>query len=207
MRKNGYACDLEEHELHIRCIAAPIWDHAGEVNASLSITAPAVRMAVTRLRQLAPLIQTAGLQISRELGYPSGGYHPPLRETDGGEAATCETSVNSAGRLLSRFRGQCWRWQAVRHYSSPSSSPAWRLERETTLPRAPIHARSMSVPRICWFNHLPRIGFPTTETIQAAATAVFPKSTLAISRDCVRSGCFMQATRDGLRSLRWWSME
>ncbi len=25
IRKNGYACDLEEHELHIRCVAAPIW--------------------------------------------------------------------------------------------------------------------------------------------------------------------------------------
>jgi DNA-binding IclR family transcriptional regulator len=68
VRKNGYACDLEEHELHIRCVAAPIWDHLGGVNASLSLTAPAVRMTVTRLRQLAPLIQTAGLQISRELG-------------------------------------------------------------------------------------------------------------------------------------------
>lgn len=86
VRKNGYACDLEEHELHIRCIAAPVWDHQGEVSASVSITAPMVRMAVTRLRQLAPLIQTAGLQISRELGYPNGGCPPPLRKADGGEA-------------------------------------------------------------------------------------------------------------------------
>jgi IclR family transcriptional regulator, KDG regulon repressor len=67
--KNGYACDLEEHELHIRCIAAPIWDHTGGLHASLSITAPMVRMPVSRLRQLAPLIQQAGLRISRELGY------------------------------------------------------------------------------------------------------------------------------------------
>ena len=44
VRRSGYACDLEEHELHIRCAAAPIWDHTGAVNASLSITAPAVRM-------------------------------------------------------------------------------------------------------------------------------------------------------------------
>jgi DNA-binding IclR family transcriptional regulator len=86
VRRNGYACDLEEHELHIRCIAAPIWDHQGEVGASVSITAPMVRMAVTRLRRLAPLIQTAGLQISRELGYSNGGGHPPLRKSDGGEA-------------------------------------------------------------------------------------------------------------------------
>lgn len=69
VRKNGYACDLEEHEMHIRCMAAPIWDHAGAVQSSVSITAPVVRMPVTRLRQLAPLIQSAGLQISRELGY------------------------------------------------------------------------------------------------------------------------------------------
>jgi IclR family acetate operon transcriptional repressor len=69
VRKNGYACDMEEHEPHIRCIAAPIWDHMGAVQASVSITAPAVRMPVTRLRQLAPLIQDAGLGISRQLGY------------------------------------------------------------------------------------------------------------------------------------------
>jgi IclR family KDG regulon transcriptional repressor len=87
VRKNGYACDLEEHELHIRCIAAPIWDHASVVNASLSITAPVVRMPVTRLRQLATLIQTAGLQISRELGYQSAVYGSPLRRSAEGSAA------------------------------------------------------------------------------------------------------------------------
>jgi len=85
VRKNGYACDLEEHELHIRCIAAPVWDNEGKVHASVSITAPMVRMTVTRLRQLAPVIQAAGLQISRELGYPTGG-HLAFRETDGGGA-------------------------------------------------------------------------------------------------------------------------
>jgi DNA-binding IclR family transcriptional regulator len=69
VRKNGFASDLEEHELHIRCVAAPIWDHTGSVQSSLSITAPAFRMPVTRLRQLAPLIQRAGLKISAELGY------------------------------------------------------------------------------------------------------------------------------------------
>ncbi len=69
VRKNGYACDMEEHELHIRCLASPIWDHTGSVQSSLSITAPVVRMPVNRLRQLAPMIQAAGLQISRELGY------------------------------------------------------------------------------------------------------------------------------------------
>lgn len=69
VRKDGFACDLEEHEPHIRCIAAPIWDHAGAVNASLSVTGPAVRMSTTRLREIAPLIREAGLKISRDLGF------------------------------------------------------------------------------------------------------------------------------------------
>ena len=89
VRKNGYACDLEENELHIRCVAAPIWDHAGAVNASLSITAPMVRMTVTRLRQLAPTIQSAGLQISRELGYRTASF-AALRKGTGGEAAVAK---------------------------------------------------------------------------------------------------------------------
>jgi IclR family acetate operon transcriptional repressor len=72
VRKNGFASDLEEHELHIRCVAAPIWDHTGNVQSSLSITAPAFRMPVTRLRQMAPLMQRAGLRISAELGYRPG---------------------------------------------------------------------------------------------------------------------------------------
>jgi DNA-binding IclR family transcriptional regulator len=71
VRRNGYACDLEEHEAHIRCVAAPIWDHTGAVNASLSITGPAVRMGVARLRQLGPLTREVGLLISEKLGYCS----------------------------------------------------------------------------------------------------------------------------------------
>lgn len=69
VRKNGYALDLEEHEPHVRCVAAPIWDHAGAIHASLSVTGPAVRMTMARLRELAPLIQEAGLAISKELGF------------------------------------------------------------------------------------------------------------------------------------------
>jgi DNA-binding IclR family transcriptional regulator len=89
VRKNGFACDMEEHEMHIRCVAAPIWDHMGSVQSSLSITAPVVRMPVNRLRQLAPLIQAAGLQISRELGYPppkSPASRAPFDKMDVAEA-------------------------------------------------------------------------------------------------------------------------
>ncbi|HLV87633.1 MAG TPA: IclR family transcriptional regulator [Candidatus Sulfotelmatobacter sp.] len=74
VEKNGYGCDLEEHENHIRCIAAPVWDHSGLVNAALSVTGPAVRMSSSRLRELAPLVRSAGMEISQELGY-DGNMH------------------------------------------------------------------------------------------------------------------------------------
>lgn len=94
VRKNGYACDMEEHELHIRCIAAPIWDHTGAVHSSLSITAPVVRMPVSRVRQLAPLIQDVGRRISKELGY-QGDVYAPLRPM-GGKAASAPDSLAKA---------------------------------------------------------------------------------------------------------------
>jgi DNA-binding IclR family transcriptional regulator len=82
VRKNGYALDLEEHEPHIRCVAAPIWDHAGAIHASLSVTGPAVRMTIARLRELAPLIQEAGIEISKQLGFQRPGKLLRARELD-----------------------------------------------------------------------------------------------------------------------------
>jgi IclR family transcriptional regulator, KDG regulon repressor len=92
VHKNGYACDLEEHEMHIRCLAVPIWDHAGSVQSSVSITAPTVRMPVTRLRQLAPLIQAAGMQISRELGFSPPGS-PANSVAKGAEVRLAKTAL------------------------------------------------------------------------------------------------------------------
>jgi len=76
VRKDGFACDMEEHEPHIRCIAAPIWDHTGAVNASLSVTGPTVRMSTNRLREIAPLVREAGLKISRDLGFMGTATRP-----------------------------------------------------------------------------------------------------------------------------------
>jgi IclR family acetate operon transcriptional repressor len=86
--KNGYAFDLEEHEAHIRCVAAPIWDPRGAVNASLSVTAPAVRMSLQRLRKLVPLIQEAGMRISRDLGYQGARRVPNQSEPERLSAAS-----------------------------------------------------------------------------------------------------------------------
>jgi IclR family acetate operon transcriptional repressor len=89
VQKDGYACDMEEHEAHIRCVAAPIWDHTGSVNASLSVTGPAVRMSTARLREIAPMVREAGLRISRELGFHPA-FSPQVNVTR--QAASRKTS-------------------------------------------------------------------------------------------------------------------
>jgi DNA-binding IclR family transcriptional regulator len=94
VRRQGFAYDLEENEPHIRCIAAPIWDHVGAVNASLSITGPAVRMSTTRLRELAPFVAEAGVKISRQLGYQP---EPRARSSSAG-IGSMPTHHEGAGR-------------------------------------------------------------------------------------------------------------
>jgi DNA-binding IclR family transcriptional regulator len=71
IRKRGYAIDDMEHEEHLRCIGAPIRNVQGEVFASLSISGPAVRNTYERIETMAPSIVTAGLEISKRLGYHS----------------------------------------------------------------------------------------------------------------------------------------
>jgi IclR family KDG regulon transcriptional repressor len=83
VRRDGFACDMEEHEPHIRCVAAPIRDHTGAVNASLSITGPAVRMATARIRQIASLIIEAGKRISWQLGHVEGAGPKEKKEKPG----------------------------------------------------------------------------------------------------------------------------
>ena len=73
VRRQGFAVDLEEHELHIRCIAAPIWDHSGHIRAAFSVTGPAARMSKQRLRELAPLVIELSRTASERLGYPAAG--------------------------------------------------------------------------------------------------------------------------------------
>jgi len=69
VRENGFAFDLEENEYGITCIAAPIFDHKGNVIAAVSISGPSIRMNEARLKQLQPRIITLGNEISARLGF------------------------------------------------------------------------------------------------------------------------------------------
>jgi DNA-binding IclR family transcriptional regulator len=67
-RKRGYAVDDMEHEVGVRCIAAPIWDSTDKVVASLSISGPSIRLTETTIPELAQLIMATTKEISKELG-------------------------------------------------------------------------------------------------------------------------------------------
>lgn len=72
IRARGYAFDHEEHEPHVRCIAAPIRDHTGGVVAAISCSGPDIRMTNERMDSLAPEVVRTALGLSQRIGYCGG---------------------------------------------------------------------------------------------------------------------------------------
>jgi DNA-binding IclR family transcriptional regulator len=68
IRARGYAVDDVENEPEIRCVAAPIFDHAGTVGSAVSVSAPASRLGVGQVPALGGLVVAAADQVSRRLG-------------------------------------------------------------------------------------------------------------------------------------------
>lgn len=69
IRSRGYAFDHEEHEPHVRCVAAPIRDHTGDVVAAISCSGPDIRMTSERMDSLVPHVVRAALSLSQRIGY------------------------------------------------------------------------------------------------------------------------------------------
>ncbi|EKO3428607.1 DNA-binding transcriptional regulator KdgR [Vibrio fluvialis] len=69
VRNQHYAEDNEEQEPGLRCIAAPVYDRFGHVIAGLSMSLPTIRFDEQRMGYYVDLLQTAGRNISLQLGY------------------------------------------------------------------------------------------------------------------------------------------
>jgi IclR family transcriptional regulator, KDG regulon repressor len=69
VRARGYAIDDEEIEEGLRCIAAPIRDHTGQVVSAISVAAPVQRMSKKTVQATIPPVVAAATAISRRLGY------------------------------------------------------------------------------------------------------------------------------------------
>ncbi|WP_169747972.1 IclR family transcriptional regulator [Pseudonocardia acaciae] len=69
VRERGFATDDVENEDGVRCVAAPIRDHAGAVAAGLSVSAPAYRFSRDDLFRLAPEVLRVAATVSERLGH------------------------------------------------------------------------------------------------------------------------------------------
>ncbi|MGQ9676255.1 MAG: IclR family transcriptional regulator [Chloroflexota bacterium] len=69
IRRQRYASSHSERIFGAASVAAPIFNHSGEVVGGLSIAGPAVRLTAERAQELAPLVVDAASEISRQLGY------------------------------------------------------------------------------------------------------------------------------------------
>lgn len=67
----GFAVDNEEGEVGVRCVAAPIRGSTGYAVASISLSAPAVRLSDHDLVGVAAEVGSACLEVSRNLGFRS----------------------------------------------------------------------------------------------------------------------------------------
>ncbi len=69
VRELGYAVDDRENEPDIRCIAAPIFNHAGEPIAAISISGTASQVSRSAFQSFGRLVRDHCLRLSRGLGF------------------------------------------------------------------------------------------------------------------------------------------
>ncbi|MBO8183899.1 IclR family transcriptional regulator [Streptomyces sp. DW4-2] len=70
VREQGYALALEEFEVGLNAISAPIRSRDGEVIAAISASGPAYRFTEERMHEVAPALLKGAEEISHRMGYP-----------------------------------------------------------------------------------------------------------------------------------------
>ncbi len=68
IRQRGFAFDDEEHEVGVRCVAAPVRNNQGATVAALSISIPKVRMPDGEIPRYRELVTRSADEISRRIG-------------------------------------------------------------------------------------------------------------------------------------------
>jgi DNA-binding IclR family transcriptional regulator len=69
VRKDGHAVARSENHPDMGGVAAPIWDHAGQVIASVGVAMPVFRMTAEAVKATIPNVRSAAATISQALGY------------------------------------------------------------------------------------------------------------------------------------------
>jgi DNA-binding IclR family transcriptional regulator len=69
IRQQGYAVDNMEHSKWVRCVGAPILNHAGEVLGAISVSGPPSRLQIEDIPVTGKLVTEKAMEISMQLGY------------------------------------------------------------------------------------------------------------------------------------------
>ena len=71
VREQGYALAVDELEVGLAAVAAPIRNAHGDVIASLSVSGPTFRLGELRVKELVAAVLDAADEVSRRLGHGS----------------------------------------------------------------------------------------------------------------------------------------
>ena len=69
IRKRGLSYDDCESNTDVRCVSAPVYNHAGKIIAAMSISVPISRTTTSKQDELAVLIRKGAEEVSRSMGY------------------------------------------------------------------------------------------------------------------------------------------
>lgn len=68
-RRDGYAFTIEELEVGLNAVSAPILDGSGDAIAALCVAGPAFRLTEAHIGEFGPMVVEAATEISRALGF------------------------------------------------------------------------------------------------------------------------------------------
>lgn len=68
-KTRGWTLDDEEHDVGIRCIAAPIYDYRGKITATISVAGPSSVISRDKDKEIGGLVVKYANMISEKLGY------------------------------------------------------------------------------------------------------------------------------------------
>lgn len=69
VREGGYSTAVEEYEMGLNAVAAPVFDRSGQVIAAVSVSGPSYRLDEPRIRHTVPPLLAGTAEISRRMGH------------------------------------------------------------------------------------------------------------------------------------------
>ncbi|MFC1945663.1 IclR family transcriptional regulator [Chloroflexota bacterium] len=72
IRREGVAWDIEEYEIGISNVAAPIRDYNGRIAAVIGILGPSIRVTRKKIRDMTPVVKAYASEMSKAVGYQKG---------------------------------------------------------------------------------------------------------------------------------------